>query len=85
MKTCDCCKHWEKDSDPAEKLGICKSPAIKFGVRRTNEETFDMRIVAEADSSAIDLDEAAVTDGSGYFGAFHPGPKFGCIHWQNKE
>lgn len=84
MKTCDCCKYWEKDRDPAEKLGICKSPAIKFGVCRTNEVTSDMRIVAEEDSSAIDLDEAAVTDGSGYHGEFHPGPKFGCIHHEDK-
>lgn len=69
MKTCDCCKHWDVSHDPDDKEGVCRSPKIKF---------------PPVDGHTVDLDEATVTDGSGYHAQLNPGPKFGCIHHEDK-
>lgn len=74
MKTCDTCKFWKPAEDRDTDHNACLCPAIRF-VKSEG---------AARDSGSIHDDHAIVVDGSGYFGAFCPEPKFGCIHHEVK-
>lgn len=70
MNTCDTCNHW---GEPRRSVGgtwpVCKC-------ERFHSSLYDMT-----------RDAADVELGHGGCPAvrIHPGPKFGCVHWEERE
>lgn len=80
MNTCDTCKHWT--AGEYSNVRLCKCPAIKFGSVQFSEDDNSEVMASKDDDSRVDLDEAAVIDGSGYLAELYTGPKFGCVRWE---
>jgi len=90
MNTCKTCRFWKPPDNTKAHLepinvGECLCPKIAFGCANYgDDEVVTMSFIKYRveGSKLVESDEAAVCDGSGYKASFHPGPDFGCIHWQ---
>lgn len=69
MNTCDTCKWWKPTPH--------RSATVKFGHRCESDKLYE-------DGDNDQPEDALMYP---YFegGSFYPGPKFGCVHWAEKE
>lgn len=90
MPTCKTCRWWGSDpeTDLRDQLHVkvCCCPKIVFGVSNYDTDDPAPPVVSKADESHVVLgDEAAVMDGSGYFGQLLTGSDFGCVHHEEAK